>query len=135
MAFYVENPDLPQVLSGFIFMKKNTKTVALIQEWLNLCIVEKYIACERFDETIPNDPIFKVHRDDQSLLLTSLFANTAYAPIATRRTTVCAAISGNPWGKTRRRSDYPVVVLSFGEPMQQNTRRHISNAIAYGNYA
>ena len=65
---YVENPDLPQVLSGFIFMKKNTKTVALIQEWLNLCIVEKYIACERFDETIPNDPIFKVHRDDQSLL-------------------------------------------------------------------
>ena len=87
-----------------------------------------------FDETIPNDPIFKVHRDDQSLL-DIVVRKHGIRPIATRRTTVCAAISGQPLGKDERRSDSSVVCCRSGEPMQQNTRRHISNAIAYGNYA
>lgn len=109
---YVENPDLPQVLSGFIFMKKNTKAVALIQEWLNLCIVEKYIACERFDETIPNDPIFKVHRDDQSLL-DIVVRKHGIRPYRDPSDYGLRSYFWQPLGKDERRSDYPVVVLSF----------------------
>ena len=104
---YVENPDLPQVLSGFIFMKKNTKTVALIQEWLNLCIVEKYIACERFDETIPNDPIFKVHRDDQSLL-DIVVRKHGIRPYRDPSDYGLRSYFWQPLGKDERRSDYPV---------------------------
>ena len=107
---YVENPDLPQVLSGFIFMKKNTKTVALIQEWLNLCIVEKYIACERFDETIPNDPIFKVHRDDQSLL-DIVVRKHGIRPYRDPSDYGLRSYFWQPLGKDERRSDYPVVAV------------------------
>lgn len=65
----------------------------------------------RFDETIPNDPIFKVHRDDQSLL-DIVVRNTAYAPIATRRTTVCAVFLAT-LGKDEAAERLSVVVLSF----------------------
>lgn len=92
--------------------EKNTKTVALIQEWLNLCIVEKYIACERFDETIPNDPIFKVHRDDQSLL-DIVVRKHGIRPYRDPSDYGLRSYFWQPLGKDERRSDYPVVVLSF----------------------
>ena len=51
---------------GALIVKKNATTVKYIQEWLDMCCIYENITDS--PSILPNDPVFREHRHDQSLL-------------------------------------------------------------------
>lgn len=56
-----------QVIGGYQLWKKTSQNLSIIKEWLDACCEERLISPNRFDESIPEDPEFISHREDQSI--------------------------------------------------------------------
>lgn len=59
--------DQNQILSGYIVIRKNEKTISLIEEWLRYMKIEKIVAGSHFSEKVDEFPDFIAHREDQSV--------------------------------------------------------------------
>ena len=63
-----------QIMSTIVILKKNDKSVNLVNKWLDLAIVDNYHFIDDTPSIIENDPGFQEHRHDQSIfsLLTKI---------------------------------------------------------------
>lgn len=56
-----------QILATYILIKKNNKTIKLIEEFLEACCDEKIISYKNFNKSIINSESYISHREDQSV--------------------------------------------------------------------
>jgi hypothetical protein len=66
MADAVFNKNITDCWAGFLIFKKNSDTVAFVEEWLKMCCIGEDITDS--PSTIQNAPEFIDHRHDQSML-------------------------------------------------------------------
>lgn len=101
-----------QVLATCSLWKKTSDNLTIIKEWLDACCEERLISSKRFDESIPEDPAFISHREDQSLF-DIVVRKHGIRPYRDPSDYGVRSYFWHPLGKDERKSDYPVVVLSF----------------------
>lgn len=58
----------PQIQGGFLYIRKNEKTVEIIKEWLTLCSDIRLLHPENIELNNENPKGFHGHREDQSIL-------------------------------------------------------------------
>ena len=60
--------DHPQIQATFSVWRQQQESIDFVREWLRWCTVPAAILDRKVDPSIPDDPGFKEHRHDQSIL-------------------------------------------------------------------
>lgn len=108
----VKQIDHPQTIGGFQLWKKTPENITIIKEWLDLCTEERMIAPQQFDTSIAPDSAFISHREDQSLF-DIVIRKHGIRPYRDPSDYGLRSYFWQPLGKDERKSDYPVIILSF----------------------
>lgn len=101
-----------QVIGGYQLWKKTSQNLSIIKEWLDACCEERLISPNRFDESIPEDPEFISHREDQSIF-DIIVRRHGIKPYRDPSDYGVRNYFWNPLKDGERKSPYPVVILSF----------------------
>jgi hypothetical protein len=79
----VFNENALDCWAGAVVIRKTDKTVQMMQEWLEMA--SNYENITDSPSKIPNSPLFREHRHDQSLLSIVLHKNNIYLPFFEKR--------------------------------------------------
>ncbi|GAB6869348.1 hypothetical protein [Bacteroides rodentium] len=101
-----------QVLATCSLWQKTPENLTIVKEWLDACCEERLISPKRFDESIPEDPEFISHREDQSIF-DIVIRKHGIRPYRDPSDYGLRSYFWQPLGKDERKSDYPVIILSF----------------------
>lgn len=101
-----------QVIGGYQLWKKTQENLLIVKEWLDACCEERLISPNRFDESIPEDPEFISHREDQSIF-DIIVRRHGIKPYRDPSDYGVRNYFWNPLKDGERKSPYPVIILSF----------------------
>lgn len=101
-----------QVIGGYQLWKKTSQNLSIVKEWLDACCEERLISPNRFDESIPEDPEFISHREDQSIF-DIIVRRYGIKPYRDPSDYGVRNYFWNPLKDGERKSPYPVIILSF----------------------
>ena len=101
-----------QVIGGYQLWKKTQENLLIVKEWLDACCEERLISPNRFDESIPEDPEFISHREDQSIF-DIIVRRHGIKPYRDPSDDGVRNYFWNPLKDGERKSPYPVIILSF----------------------
>ncbi len=74
-ANFTPESNTRQIYGGFIILKVSDKSRTIVSEWYELCRDERILSPKIFDKSLSEQPFFKAHREDQSVLTIVAYKN------------------------------------------------------------